>query len=527
MARVYLAVTQKAHGFTKLLVLKVLRNELDLDGEFLEMFEREARVAARLNHPNVVQTYEIGEDQGRHFIAMEYLEGQPLSAIFARVGRDKLPLGLYVRILSEVLEGLHYSHELTDYDGSPLRIVHRDVSPQNVFVTYGGLSKILDFGIAKVADTTQTQHGVLKGKVGYMAPEQASGKAIDRRSDIFAIGVMLWEGLVGRRLVPKSDDEISALTRRISGLDMPVREAKPDADPELAAICERAMMHDPDRRYPDAAAMQRDLETWMRKQVETPDARKIATLLDAHFAEERTLVRKRIEDQLKRPTMSAMIDIRTESTMTPPLADGAVSGTIPIPIELPVHPSVAPTRSKKIGFVLAGIAALVGAVGVASLAASRTGAASAATKTAENSTSEVPITSAAPTPPPIETTPAPAPAAASSVTITLRAQPPGAAMTLDGKTIPNPHTLTQTKDTATHTLFVSARGHAPQSRSLVLDRDQQLDIALDRAVAFQPVAPRAATTPQPAATPTAASETDPSAIKKKKKRTIDDGDPYQ
>src|SRR5690606_38361678 len=177
MANVYLAVQRGHGGFNKLVVLKALRPELAVEPT-LSMFLDEARVAAQLNHPNVVQTYEVGSHNDRNVIVMEYLEGQSFSQILrqsAAQGKE-LPLAAKLRILSNALDGLHYAHELTSYDGTRLDLVHGDVSPQNICVACNGQVKVLGFGIAKAASsTTQSAAGVVKGKLSYMAPEQLSG----------------------------------------------------------------------------------------------------------------------------------------------------------------------------------------------------------------------------------------------------------------------------------------------------------------------------------------------------------------
>src|SRR5262249_1821827 len=154
-------------------------------------FLDEARLSARLHHPNVVQVFEVGEHMGQQYIAMEYLDGQPLSRVIAAVQRNgrRLDPPFAVRVITETLAGLHHAHELVDYDARPLGIVHRDVSPQNVFLTYDGEVKLVDFGIAKAGDVAvATEAGVIKGKMGYLAPEQVRSQALDRRVDVFATG---------------------------------------------------------------------------------------------------------------------------------------------------------------------------------------------------------------------------------------------------------------------------------------------------------------------------------------------------
>src|SRR5262245_26552316 len=180
MSNVYLAVARGPGGVNKLVVLKAVLPELASEPGALTMFLDEARLAAQLNHPNVVQTYEVGTEGDRHVIVMEYLEGQSLSGILRRADQanNPLSLALHLRIVINALEGLHYAHELCAYDGAPLMLVHRDISPQNVFITYEGQVKVLDFGIAKAtSSSTHTATGIVKGKIAYMAPEQIIGDA--------------------------------------------------------------------------------------------------------------------------------------------------------------------------------------------------------------------------------------------------------------------------------------------------------------------------------------------------------------
>jgi len=238
MSEVYLALAQGGlGGFQKLVAIKLLRRDLAKDEEFRRMFLEEARLTARLNHSNVVQTNDVGEDQGRYYIAMEYLEGQTFERVRRSRNASKLfPLNMQIQMLVHALSGLHYAHELTDYDNTPLSIVHRDVTPSNIFITYDGQVKLVDFGIAKVFDSlNHTRVGVLKGKARYMPPEQITGVAIDRRADIFSVGVMLWEILSGAPIwAGRNETEI---LRRVSTGDLP--PVTRDAPPVLVRICAR------------------------------------------------------------------------------------------------------------------------------------------------------------------------------------------------------------------------------------------------------------------------------------------------
>ena len=247
MSEVYLAAARRPGGFTKLLVIKELRASLARDPEFLDMFLAEAQLAARLQHPNVVQTYEVGSSGGRYFIAMEYLEGQPLHQILS-LGSERGGLGLAARltVLAEMLDGLHYAHEATDYDGAELGIIHRDVSPHNVIVTYQGGVKIMDFGVAKVAhDHHHTMAGVLKGKLGYMSPEQARGEPVDRRADLFSVGVMLWECVTEHRMWEGLTE--LELLRRLGDGDLPSLQAVMPNVPVPPTDCLRTTIFAPSK----------------------------------------------------------------------------------------------------------------------------------------------------------------------------------------------------------------------------------------------------------------------------------------
>jgi formylglycine-generating enzyme required for sulfatase activity len=308
MAEVFLAVAQGHAGFNKLVVLKKARADLLSDFDFVSMLLNEARLAARLGHPNIVQTYEVGEDEdGGCFIAMEYLEGQPLNRVRQRkVGAERLPFALHLRILTEVLAGLHYAHELTDFDGTPLGVVHRDVTPHNIFITYQGHVKLVDFGIAKAAGASvETRHGVIKGKVAYMPPEQATAGPVDRRTDIFAVGVMLWEAVTGTRMW-KGVTEIVVLSELSKGHIPRLRDVKTSGvEPELERIVERAIAPNPDDRYPTAAAMQADLEAYLDTLAEKTSNREIGRHMSERFHEQRVKIKQMIEAQVSDVRWSA------------------------------------------------------------------------------------------------------------------------------------------------------------------------------------------------------------------------------
>ncbi len=296
MADVYLATTTGLGGFAKLVVIKMLRAEIAQEPQFREMFLYEARLAARLNHPNVVNTFEVGEQNGVYFIAMEYLEGQPLNRVLQKVKERGRPLSprIVARVMADALAGLRHAHTLRDYDGQPLQIIHRDVSPHNIFVTYDGHVKLVDFGIAKAAlGSHETEVGVTKGKVAYMAPEQAFGGPIDARADVFSLGVVLWEMLTRRKLM--SGRNAAENIHRLINEGIPsASSVSPDVPPLLDAIAARALEKQPDDRFASAAEMLDALEGYLAMPGNGVRQDEVGELIAEMFGEVRDDVQKRI-----------------------------------------------------------------------------------------------------------------------------------------------------------------------------------------------------------------------------------------
>jgi serine/threonine-protein kinase len=300
MGTVYLALVRGPGEFRKLLVVKELRRELTEREGFVAMFMEEARLAARLDHPNVVQTLEVGLEAGRHFLAMEYLDGQPLSSLIQRLRTmTGLPLAVHIQILCEVLAGLHYAHELHDYDGRSLHVVHRDISPQNVFVTYHGQVKVVDFGVAKVATAGNlTSPGVFKGKFAYAAPEQTMGQPVDARSDVFAVGVMLWEAIAGRRFAEQIPT-VASFKARNQGLEPRIADVSSEVDTLLAEISDKALAVDPARRFESAEAFRQALQKYLELSGERVEGAQIGQIARAAFQEERRAVHAIIERSME------------------------------------------------------------------------------------------------------------------------------------------------------------------------------------------------------------------------------------
>jgi serine/threonine-protein kinase len=338
MADVFLAVQAgpEGSGFSKLTVVKRLRRNLAEEPEFVAMLVDEARIAARLNHPNVVQTNEVGEVDGQYFIAMEYLDGQPFHRIQHRATKAAAtpsahPLNKehqYV-IVMEALAGLHHAHELRDYDGTELGIVHRDVTPHNIFVSYEGQVKVVDFGIAKAAGrSSETRQGVVKGKVRYMAPEQAVGHDVDRRADVFAAGVILWEIAAGRRMW-KDMDDLKIVQALVTGELPPGPRHFDETVPEaLDKICVKALRPKAQDRYASAEEFRQDLEQFLIESGALLTARRgLNAVINELFADKRAEIRRVIEQQLSLINSSSKpsLEMRAVIAQDPPSSATPVS----------------------------------------------------------------------------------------------------------------------------------------------------------------------------------------------------------
>jgi eukaryotic-like serine/threonine-protein kinase len=476
MAKVSLAALPGALGAQKLVVIKEILPELAVDPDFVAMFTDEARLAARLEHPNLVQTFDVGEDAGRFFIVMEYLDGQPLSALLGRT-RRQLPLPVHLHILTRVLSGLHAAHELTDLTGSPLGVVHRDVTPQNIFLTYGGAIKLVDFGIAKAKGAAvRTQTGVFKGKLAYAATEQITNESVDRRADVFAAGVLLWEALAKRRIT-QDLTEPAILHQRINGKDPPIATVVPDVPKELAAICDRAMASDREARYATAAQMLEALDAYIEKTgIRVTDA-DVGALVAREFEQERSNVRRLVQERLSAPEGAPA---GKPTPLLPPPSPSSESGVSDVDptlradgvklITSPTHASVsvdlasARGASRRRALLTVAIAA-VAVVAVASFAL-RTRRAPA-TAVAPPIAESVPVVDAAPN------------AEAASVEVSVTATPAAARFTLDGLALEtNPFTRHIPRDDKPHTLAIAAPGFVGEERTIVLDRDVRLELAL-------------------------------------------------
>ncbi len=289
MAELYKAKRTGVEGFQKIVAIKKILPHLADDEEFVTMFADEAKLAAQLNHPNIIHIYDLGKIQaGGYFIAMEFVDGRDLRAIEQSTRELTLPLPvpLAVYIASKVASALDYAHRRRDAEGHELNIVHRDVSPQNILISYEGEIKLCDFGIAKAASkASQTQSGALKGKMQYMSPEQAWGRPIDRRSDLFSLGVVLHELLTGERLF-RGDTDINILEKVRNADVSPPSRANPEVPHNLDTVVLKALAKDPEDRYANASDLLRDLDSVLYSYTPAPGSADVAIYLHRLQAEE-------------------------------------------------------------------------------------------------------------------------------------------------------------------------------------------------------------------------------------------------
>ncbi len=371
MAEIFLARQKTDLGATRLCVVKQILPGLAGDPQFSDMLVHEAKLAARLSHANVVQVFDLGRADERLFIAMEYVEGFDLNDLLRRCSRAKVPMPfeLGVHVVREALRGLDYAHRRTDDEGRPLGIVHRDVSPSNLLVSFEGEVKVCDFGIAHANDVVASrgsQHEIdeaIRGKAGYMSPEHANGQPIDARSDVFAAGIVLWELAAGRRMY-RTGDGREGLLEQARKADVPPLPASGLTEGDkLRAIVDKALARDRDARYPSAAAMLRDLEGYAATARLMTSPLQLGDWLERTFGEEileKRRARERAAAALERG--APLVVQAIPATPRPPAADVA-EPVIPRAPALPATPPVLATtparRAPLVAAILVAVVALV------------------------------------------------------------------------------------------------------------------------------------------------------------------------
>ena len=519
MARVFLAVAHGPSGFSKLVVLKMIRVHLADDPDTLQMFLDEARLAGRLNHPNVVHTLEVVEEDGRYLMVMEYLEGQAFASVLRRARHEtkEMPLHFHLRGLTDALQGLHYAHELKDFDGTPLNLIHRDVSPQNIFITYDGQVKMLDFGIAKaITSSSETKAGVIKGKIAYMAPEQFLGEKLDRRVDIYAMGAVLWQAATGQRLWRGVPDG-QVIHRVIRGEVPEPATLNPQVNPELARIAMKALARDRDERYPSCVELQTDLEALVEQIGGKVTGRDVGAYVGEMFADVRKEIAATIEGQLSkaqnydtqafdrtvipaifsttnpggvlspdssgqhlRPSFSSGLKVLSPGHTDSEIISASVRSNVAMSNSIPGTDEPAPAP-KKSWVPIAVVAVLLLGIGgalwlVPSVRAAFTGEESAALPPASSAP-------AVPTPEPVVSVAEPpvVDAAPTEIDIEIKAEPADARIYFDGTELAtNPSTRRVPKDGKVHKVRVESKGHESREVDVPAEKDIVVTVVLDR-----------------------------------------------
>ena len=557
MAEIFLARMVGVLGFDKLVVIKRILPHLASRNDFIQMFLDEARIATTLNHANIVQTHEVGVHGKSYFMVMEYLAGDDVRSIVRRIGAGagatpRVPLEHALTVAVGVAAGLHYAHEKKDRDGKPLDIVHRDVTPQNVIVTYDGAVKLLDFGIAKASNRiNETRSGSFKGKVPYMSPEQCRGEPLDRRSDIFSLGILLHELTLCRRLF-RGDTDFQILKQIAEGPIPRPRAIDPAYDARLDAIVMKALERDPARRFQTARELQRALEELAHDLRLRLSQLALADYMQALFGEKIGAWQAASADgdvaKLERHFATVLAEREA--------AEGSDEGEV---VKVPLPPSLsdlelsslpddelAPARRSPTRWLLA--LTLVAAVGVAGWRwrAQATGAAVTpsapsvprAPATPVASGLRPPPTGVAPSAPTARARPAAAaalaapssadelaapaidatgPQAASAV-MEVTTTPPGALLVLDGRTLRerSPARLTVAAGVQ-HTLFVHAAAHPGVAQRFILDAGEDATMEIDLRRSLHAAVRRStahtvhAAAPPPAVAPAAAAAAPPPA----------------
>lgn len=282
MAEVYLASVDGPGGFSRPVALKLVLPHLVEQRRFVKLFEQEGRIAAHLNHPNIVQVFELGYEEDELFLVMEFVDGRTLQNVLAAAD-GPLPLRCALSIMISTATAIHHAHEATNTEGQPLHLVHRDISPSNVMVRHDGQVKVVDFGIAKaLTETSLTKTGSLKGKAGYMSPEQCRGAPLTRASDVFNLGILLYELTTGRRAFGGSNI-FEVMNRIVDGRYSPVDKHIPSYPPQLAKIVDKALALEPERRHATALALREDIDAFAIAHKIFPSERPVAEWMARTF----------------------------------------------------------------------------------------------------------------------------------------------------------------------------------------------------------------------------------------------------
>jgi len=535
----YLATPRHPPEAGNYVVVRVLRHELLDEESVIRAFAEQARLAFRLEHRNIVRGLDSGLQDGRPFAATEYVDGLSLDRLLNRARQREMPLSLAMkfRIVLDVLSAVHFAHSIGRSKDDAQAIVHGQLTPRKVFVTTSGHVKVIDFGFPHTAVVpNETPTAPLFGGVRYAAPEVVLDKTVDGRADVFAVGALLWELMLGH---PPWDDrpDPMVLLHLISGrLPHPAEIAR-TADPSLRAIVQRAMARDPDRRYPSALALRFAIERYASaRMLESPpgnvsnskearwtDRQALGALVTGLFADDRRAIMESADERLRR---GANVErpgsgLVTESSVTAAPTTSSAMPRDPAPKEPSQSSASSPGRRwspkwrRLYGSTLL-LAVVTGTVGFCKRV-ERNDAHRPASSLSDGATSSP----ALPAPQGTRSAPAATAPPPQLAQVSIRVLPPSAKLFLDGSAIPNPYIGQVRSDAFIHTLHAEARGYLPRTRSIVFQTDSSIEIELEARPQRQPADPLAVRSPSPASTTPAPNASSDVLI------GIDKANPYQ
>ena len=500
MGVVYLARAEGPEGQDELFAVKTLLPEYAGEEQYRRMFLGEANLGVRLEHPNIVRTVEVGGSKKHHYMALEYLQGQSLRAVRKAHGGIEVDDG--VRILSDVLAALSYAHALRDLDGHPLGIVHRDMSPDNIFLTYDARVILLDFGVAKADDSHEkTEVGKLKGRIRYMAPEQVLGWQVDGRADIFAVGILLWELLSGTRFWG-GIEEVAILR---SLLEAEIPRLPPGEHPaRLVAVCEKALAAKPEARFATAEAFRLELDAAALELGQRSSLQHLARRMELSFADARSRIRSLVAEG--RGPGAEGVEGEPLPSVSLPSTEASMASRSGMPASISLGSSPAgvvdvrtfPPRPRPALLAIALLAvALLGAALAFRLRALPDADRAAVPRGASAAASE-----------PAPTPPTAIPTVAGTVELVIDVAPHHTQVLLDGVLLSggSPYRRRLERDDKPHVLELSAPGHDPRVETVVFNGNVTLRLALDKSegkgsASRKRVAGAGSAAPEPSAAP--------------------------
>ena len=486
MAGVYAGRLTGIAGFQRLVAVKIIHSHLSSDDIFIKMFLDEARLSAGIHHPNVGEVYELGEEDGVYYMICELILGQSLRSLHHHPILEDIAISpvVFARIASATAQGLQAAHELRSPDGTPLNLVHRDVSPRNILLTYDGFVKLIDFGVAYAQDRlSKTDVGTIKGKLGYMSPEQLKCHPVDRRSDIFSLGVVLYEMTTNQSPFAGENDAERIDKILYHQFDTP-RAIDPSIPSRLETIILRAMAYDPNDRYSTAAEMSEDLESFIRASRESIESEVISGIMNALFMKERAFHIAKIRE------LGSYEDYY-ELESTP-----ETTKNLRVSRSSPAQPSVAPRKeaSKKPFWspkiIIAGaflFCLILLAYFSTGSPASRPRSSSRDIHPPKTATAPLPTIHAKPQEkpstelPPIDRSETASPKPIDKIRINLSLSPSDSQITLDDLTYePGTKVLRLPMENQPHELRITAEGYAPHQSRIIPDKDQEISVTLTK-----------------------------------------------